>query len=127
MTENAYNLFQRGCEFLESGDPAQAANLLERASKLEPEKASVHEALGRAYFNYGQAKLAHDHFEKSVELCPSDDYGHYGLAKSHYRLGQLRKALKHIRLALAMKPDSERYQELFGRVHRRVELSSQNS
>jgi len=124
MEESAYALFQRGCELLESGNPAQAAVPLEKAIRLEPEKASVHEALGRAYFNYGQTELAHDHFEKSVDLYPADDYGHFCLAKSNYRLGRAMRALKHIKLALAMKPDSELYQELSGRLKRRVELSS---
>ncbi len=124
MKESAYSLFQRGCELLESGNPAQAAILLEKASLLEPEKASIHEALGRAYFNYGQTEPAHEHFAKAVDLYPSDDYGHFCLAMSNYRLGRVMNALKHIKLALAMKPDSELYQELSGRLQRRAELSS---
>ena len=52
--ESAYDLFQRGESLLASRHHAQAAIVLERADRLEPGKASILEALGRAYFNSSQ-------------------------------------------------------------------------
>ena len=54
--ESAYELLQRGRGLLERRHNAQAAVVLERAARLEPGKASILEALGRAYFNSGQAE-----------------------------------------------------------------------
>ena len=46
----AYDLYQQGRSHLRSGMPAQATVALEKAKRLEPEKASIREALGIAYF-----------------------------------------------------------------------------
>ena len=46
----AYDLYQQGLGRLRSGMPAQATVALEKAKRLEPEKASIREALGIAYF-----------------------------------------------------------------------------
>ena len=53
----AYELFQRGSRMLAERHPGAAAVLLERALALEPGKASILEALGRAYFNVGSHEL----------------------------------------------------------------------
>ena len=54
--ETAYDLLQRGQALLERRHFAQAAIVLERADRQEPAKGSILEALGRAYFNSGQAE-----------------------------------------------------------------------
>src|SRR5205823_5801503 len=51
--DSAYELFQRGSKLLADRHPGAAAVLLERASRLAPGKASILEALGRAYYNQG--------------------------------------------------------------------------
>jgi Flp pilus assembly protein TadD len=48
--DDAYALFQRGIALLEQDHWAQAAVALEKAKRLEPDKASIREALGIAYF-----------------------------------------------------------------------------
>ncbi len=53
-----YELLQRGQALLEGRHHAQAAIVLERADRLEPGKGSILEALGRAYYNSGQAERA---------------------------------------------------------------------
>ena len=57
-TETAYDLLQRGTALLDGRHHAQAAIVLERADRLEPGKGSILEALGRAYYNSGQAERA---------------------------------------------------------------------
>jgi len=48
--EHVYDLFKRGSELLEAGDFSAATIPLEKARRLEPDKTSIREALGRAYF-----------------------------------------------------------------------------
>ena len=45
-----YNLFQQGRAHLAKGRAAQATVALEKAKRREPDKASIREALGIAYF-----------------------------------------------------------------------------
>ena len=48
--DDVYDLFKRGTELLEAGEFHQATVPLSKAAGLEPEKTSIREALGRAYF-----------------------------------------------------------------------------
>ena len=50
----AYDAFMEGSRLLASSNPHAAAVALERARTLEPDKGSVREALGRAYFRSGR-------------------------------------------------------------------------
>ena len=52
--DDAYALFQRGLSLLADSHWAQAAVSLEKAKRLEPDKTSIREALGRAYFRSGR-------------------------------------------------------------------------
>ena len=116
MSESTYEFYQRGMALLESGDPAQAAVLLERAKRHEPDKASIREALGRAYCNSGRYRLAGGHFAKALVLDPTNDYAHFGLAFCLARLGEAGRAAGHIKMALAMSPENESYQRLAARL-----------
>lgn len=116
MAETAYELLQRGKELLESKNPAQAAAVLEQAKKLEPEKGSIREALGQAYYNCGQYELAQLEFEKAMEIDPTNHYAYFGLALCLRHLGDKIGALKHLKIAIAMEPGSEIYQNTFARL-----------
>lgn len=107
--ESAYALFQRGHELLKERHHAQAAVVLERARKLEPERGSIMEALGRAYYNSGDYERAAEAFGRLVEIDPIAAYGHFGLGLSLKWLGRRDRARGHLRLAVAMAPDSELY------------------
>ena len=78
----AYDLFQQGRTHLRSGMPAQATVALEKAKRLEPEKASIREALGIAYFRLSRWTEAEEEFRKVLELSPADDYAHYALGRA---------------------------------------------
>ena len=56
---------------LEHGDFAQAAVPLSKAARLDPEKTSIREALGRAYFRTRRYAEAAEEFEAVVERYPS--------------------------------------------------------
>lgn len=118
--ETAYELLQRGHELMRAHHNAQAAVVLERAARAEPNKGSILEALARAYFNSGQHDRAAEAFEALLEVDPSAHYGHLGLGMSLERLGRLAEARTHLRLAVAMNPNSATYRRALERVEART-------
>ena len=114
--ESAYELFQRGQSLLASRHHAQAAIVLERADRLEPGKASILEALGRAYFNSAQHELARTTFERILDLDPSAPYAHFALGQSLKKLGRRNEAGTHLRMAVALSPDSSLYRDALARL-----------
>ncbi|HEY8819410.1 MAG TPA: tetratricopeptide repeat protein [Candidatus Limnocylindrales bacterium] len=114
--ESAYDLLQRGQALLDRRHFAQAAIVLERADRLEPRKGSILEALGRAYFNSGQAEAARATFEALLDVDPSSHYGHFGLGQSFKRLGRPSEAGTHLRLAVALSPETTLYREALARL-----------
>jgi tetratricopeptide (TPR) repeat protein len=115
-SESAYDLLVRGTELLRDRHNAQAAVVLERASRLEQGKGSILEALGRAYFNSGQHARAAETFEALLEVDPSAHYGHFALGMSFARLGRAQEAKTHLRLAVALQPTSETYRRALDRL-----------
>jgi Flp pilus assembly protein TadD len=110
MRETAYDLFREGQKRLRSGLTAQATVPLEKAKKLEPEKASIREALGIAYFRLARWRDAEREFRTIVEeLSPTDHYAHYALGRALEHQGKTAEANRHYKLASSMKPSSETY------------------
>src|ERR687883_149946 len=67
---DTYNLFQQGRAHLARGMNAQATVALEKAKRREPEKASIREALGIAYFRIHRFAEAEREFrEIRAGLC----------------------------------------------------------
>jgi Flp pilus assembly protein TadD len=114
--ESAYDLLQRGHALLDGHHYAQAAIVLERANRVEPGKGSILEALGRAYFNSGQAEPARATFEALLDVDPSSHYGHFAMGQSLKRLGQVDRARTHLRLAVALSPGDPLYLGALGRL-----------
>ena len=114
--ETAYELLQRGQALLDGRHHAQAAIVLERADRVEPGKASILEALGRAYFNSSQHEPARGIFEQLLQLDPSSPYAHYALGQSLKRLGRRDEAGTHLRLAVALSPGSKLYRDALARL-----------
>jgi tetratricopeptide (TPR) repeat protein len=106
---DAYALFQRGLSLLAERHWAQAAVPLEKAKKLEPDKTSIREALGRAYFRSGRYRRAASEFSAVVERSPANDYAHFCLGRSLQKLGDRRAAKRHLSLAYGMRPDRDDY------------------
>src|SRR5262245_6025982 len=105
----AYDLFQQGRKHLRSGMPAQATVALEKAKRREPEKASIREALGIAYFRLRRWEEAEAEFRKVLELSPADDYAHYALGRALEKQGKAAEANGHYKLASSLRPQSRRY------------------
>jgi Flp pilus assembly protein TadD len=100
----AYDLYQQGRSHLRDGMPAQATVALEKAKRLEPEKASIREALGIAYFRIQRWEEAEAEFRKVLELAPADDYAHYALGRALRNQGRLDEAATHLKLARSLRP-----------------------
>ena len=114
--ETAYGLFQRAGLLLKRRHHAQAAVLLERAGRLEPDKGSIVEALARAYYNSGQHDRAAETFSRLIGIDPSAAYGHFGLGQALKHLGRRDEARTHLRLAVALAPDSSLYRSALARL-----------
>jgi tetratricopeptide (TPR) repeat protein len=114
--ESAYDLFQRGSRLLADHHPGAAAVLLERCLALEPGKASILEALGRAYFDQGDHERAAERFQAIVDADPLAHYALFGLGLSLARLGDVAAGLRHLRMAVFLKPENEDYQRALRRI-----------
>ena len=109
MSESTYSLFQKGRAHLKRGMPAQATVALEKAKRREPEKASIREALGIAYFRIHRWEEAEAEFRKMLELSPADDYAHYALGRCLEKQGRATEANGHYKLASSLRPQNEHY------------------
>ena len=106
---DVYDLFRRGSALLESGDYSAAAIPLEQASRFEPDKTSIREALGRAYFHAGRYARASEEFKAVVERAPVNDFAHFCLGRALEKIGRRDEARRHLALASNLRPDRADY------------------
>jgi Flp pilus assembly protein TadD len=109
VPESTYNLYRRGMELLEDGSFEEATEPLAEAARRAPEKSSVREALGRAYFRNRQFEQAATEFEAVVETHPVNDYAHFCLGRALSLTGQTRRARHHLALASNLRPERRDY------------------
>ena len=109
MSESTYSLFQQGRAHLKKGIAAQATVALEKAKAREPDKASIREALGIAYFRIRRWEEAEAEFRACLDIKPTDDYAHYALGRVLEKQGRDAEANGHYKLASSMKPENEGY------------------
>lgn len=105
-----YELFQQGKSHLKKGRPAQATVALEKAKRRAPDKASIREALGIAYFRLHRYEEAASEFREMLELAPNDDYAHYALGRCLEKLGRAHEANGHYKLANSLRPGKSDYE-----------------
>jgi tetratricopeptide (TPR) repeat protein len=108
-TEATYTLYRRGIELLEDGDFVDAAGPLAEAARRAPEKSSVREALGRAYYRAGRFAQAAIEFEAVVESHHVNDYAHFCLGRALSKTGDRDRARHHLALASNLRPDRRDY------------------
>ena len=107
--DSLYHLYRMGMSLLESGDFAQATVPLSKAARMAPEKSSIREALGRAYFRNRQFAEAATEFEAIVETHPVDDYAHFCLGRALTLVGQRDRARRHLAIAANLRPERDDY------------------
>ena len=109
MADDTYKLYRQGLELLEDGSFGEATERLEEVARRAPEKTSVREALGRAYFRNRQFAEAAAEFEAVVESHPVDDYAHFCLGRALTLTGERDRARHHLALASNLRPDRSDY------------------
>jgi Flp pilus assembly protein TadD len=107
--DSAYDLFMNGTRLLDHGDFHAAVVPLARARDLEPDKASVREALGRALFGARRYREAAAEFEAVVEHAPTNDYALFCLGRALLECGRPADARKPLVLAANLRPDRRDY------------------
>jgi Flp pilus assembly protein TadD len=106
---DTYKLYRQGVELLEDGSFGEATVPLAEVARRAPEKTSVREALGRAYFRNRQFAEAAAEFEAVVESHPVDDYAHFCLGRALSLTGERDRARHHLALASNLRPDRSDY------------------
>ena len=104
-----YDLFKRGTALLEAGDFNQATIPLQKAAAIEPEKTSIREALGRAYFRSRRFEEAATEFAACVEIAPTSDYALFCLGRALMECGRHADARRPLALAATLRPDRRDY------------------
>jgi Flp pilus assembly protein TadD len=106
-----YDLFQKGREHMAAGMNAQATVSLEKAKRREPEKTSIREALGIAYFRIRRFAEAEQEFREILELRPVDHYAHFALGRCLEKQGKPEEAVSHYKMATFFRPQSKEYRK----------------
>jgi tetratricopeptide (TPR) repeat protein len=116
--DSLYDLYQRGTELLELGDYQAAIVPLSKARDLEPDKASIREALGRALFHAQRYERAAEEFRAIATSTPTNDYAQFCLGRSMQLLGRHREACQPLALACSLRPEREDYRVYRDRARR---------
>jgi Flp pilus assembly protein TadD len=106
---DVYQLFQQGTSLLEAGDYHQATVPLARARDLDPDKASIREALGRALFHVQRYEDAAAEFAAVVEQAPTNDYALFCLGRCLQQLGRHAEARRPLAQAAGLRPERGDY------------------
>jgi tetratricopeptide (TPR) repeat protein len=107
--DSTFTLYRRGIELLEERDFEEATVPLEAAARRAPEKASIREALGRAYFRSGRFAAAAVEFKAVVDAHQVNDYAHFCLGRALAKTGKTEQARHHLALASNLRPDRGDY------------------
>ncbi len=107
--DSVYELYQRGTALLAAGDHHAAVVPLAQARALEPEKGSILEALGRAYFHTRRYEQAAAEFAALAERAPTNDFALFCLGRSLQQLGRHAEARHSLALACCLRPDRQDY------------------
>jgi len=107
--DSTFTLYRRGIELLEERDFEEATVPLEAAARRAPEKSSIREALGRAYFRSGRFAAAAVEFKAVVDAHQVNDYAHFCLGRALAKTGKTEQARHHLALASNLRPDRGDY------------------
>lgn len=94
-------LFKEGMEWLNCGEPAEAARCFELALEHSPEFADAHVGLGIACAIQAKIYPALDHLETAARLEPRNFYAHFKLSQLYFKLRVPQKGYEAASEALA--------------------------
>jgi len=118
ISDDTYTLYRQGVELLEDGSFGEATVPLAEVARRNPEKSSVREALGRAYFRNRQFAEAATEFEAVVESHPVNAFAHFCLGRALSLTGERDRARHHLALASNLRPDRNDYRLYRDRLRR---------
>lgn len=104
---------------LDLRDPRAAAAVLEPLAAAEPNKATVHLLLGRAYFAEARLAKAEEAFGRAVDIDPTDHWARFALGRALERQSRLTEARAQYRMAAALDGRSD-YAEALERVEGQI-------
>jgi tetratricopeptide (TPR) repeat protein len=99
---------------------APTAHVATYAGKIEdakeevrknPDDASAHFNLGKAYYELGKHQEAIESFKQAIRIDPDDALAHYNLACCYSLLGNVSKALKSLGKAIDLGFDNIKHME----------------
>jgi tetratricopeptide (TPR) repeat protein len=101
-----------GSVLMDTGDrgATEAVDLCTKATRLAPNTAQFHHALGTALSNLRRFPEAADAFRRAIQCRRDYVDGHAGLGRALLSLGQADQALDSFRTAASLKPDLARTQ-----------------
>jgi tetratricopeptide (TPR) repeat protein len=123
IMDSVYELYRRGCDLLNHGDYQAAIVPLTRAREIEPDKASIREALGRALFHAQRYEAAAAEFGALAARFPTDDYALFCLGRAMQQLGRHREACNPLALACSLRPERRDYRVYRDRARRAAHSS----
>jgi len=91
---------------------------LKRARELEPDKASIREALGRALFHSQRYREAATEFDALASSAPTNDYAHFCLGRALQQLGRHNEACRPLAIAACLRPERAEYRAYRDRARR---------
>ncbi|MDK3257320.1 tetratricopeptide repeat protein [Blastococcus capsensis] len=94
--------FLRADLFLNMGQPAEAARILQPLVDAEPRNEAALELLARAYYGSAQLGPAEESLARLVELAPSNGWARRALARTLERQSRGAEAVVHHRMADAL-------------------------
>ena len=116
--DSVFDLYRRGCDLLHHGDHQAAIVPLSRARDLEPDKASIREALGRALFGAQRYEDAATEFSRIAAQAPTNDYALFCLGRAMQQLGRHEEARHPLALACSLRPERRDYRVYRDRARR---------
>ena len=106
-----YELYVEGRSALAAGEWLRAIPPLEEARDCEPDKASIREALGIAYYRIHRWQEAEREFRALLEIAPTNDYAYYALGRCREKQGDRREAATSYKLACCLRPGQPEYEQ----------------
>lgn len=100
--EETYTEYRRAQDFLESGQPAEAARIVLPVVAAEPAASGPLELLARAYYDSAQLARAEEALRRLVDACPDDAWARFALARTLERQHRAAEAAEHRRVAEAL-------------------------
>jgi Flp pilus assembly protein TadD len=104
-SEDLHSEYLRAELFLGSGQPAEAARILEPVVAGHPGHEAALELLARSYFASAQLSRAEASLRRLVELAPANGWARRALARTLERQSRRAEAVPHHRMADALGAD----------------------